>query len=107
MSMAAFSAYVPAPAAPVAIPDAVSSPTAAAAPVMTGRGEAITAPLPGKILRVNIHTGDRVKSGDILIILEAMKMENEIMASKDGVVTQVFVAKGSDVDTGAVLLTLG
>ena len=97
-----------APAAPVAAPAAAApaAPAAAAAPVVTGAGEAVNAPMPGNILKVNVKAGDVVKSGTVLVILEAMKMENEIMAPKDGTVTQVLVSKGSTVDTGAPLVVL-
>ena len=63
--------------------------------------------MPGNILKVNVKTGDTVKSGTVLVVLEAMKMENEIMAPKDGTVTQVLVSKGSTVDTGAPLVVIG
>ena len=86
-----------APAAPAA------APAAAAAPVA---GEAVTAPMPGNILKVNVTAGQAVKEGDVLVILEAMKMENEIMAPKNGTVAQVLVQKGSTVDTGATLVVL-
>ena len=59
------------------------------------------------ILKVNVSQGQAVKSGDVLCVLEAMKMENEIMAPKDGTVTQVLVSKGSTVDTGAPLVVIG
>ena len=67
----------------------------------------VNAPMPGNILRVNVKAGDAVKSGTVLCVLEAMKMENEIMAPKDGTVTQVLVSKGSTVDTGAPLVVIG
>ena len=79
----------------------------AAAPVVTGAGEPVNAPMPGTILKVNVTQGQAVKEGEVLCILEAMKMENEIMASKGGTVTQVLVAKGSIVDTGAPLVIIG
>ena len=63
--------------------------------------------MPGTILKVNVTQGQAVKEGEVLCILEAMKMENEIMASKGGTVTQVLVAKGSIVDTGAPLVIIG
>ena len=88
-----------APAAPAA--------AAPAAPVVTGAGEPVTAPMPGTILKVNVTQGQAVKAGTVLCILEAMKMENEIMTSKDGTVTQVLVSKGSAVDTGAPLVVIG
>ena len=96
----------PAAAAPAAAP-AAAAPAAPAAPVVTGAGEAVNAPMPGNILKVNVKAGDAVKSGTVLVVLEAMKMENEIMAPKDGTVTQVLVSKGSTVDTGAALVVIG
>ena len=60
--------------------------------------------MPGNILKVNVVSGQTVKAGDVLVILEAMKMENEIMAPKSGTVTQVLVSKGSTVETGAPLV---
>ncbi len=95
----------PAAAAPAATPAA--APAAPAAPAVTGSGEAVSAPMPGNILKVNVNVGDAVKSGQVLVVLEAMKMENEIMAPKDGTVTQVLVSKGSTVDTGAPLVVIG
>ncbi len=106
MGMAEFSAYQPAAPAAEATPVPVQTPAAPVAPVITGAGEAIEAPMPGTILKVTVNTGDTVKAGDVLVILEAMKMENEIMAPRDGKVTQLAVSKGSTVDTGAVLLVL-
>ena len=96
----------PAAAAPVAAAPA-AAPAAAAAPVVTGAGEAVNAPMPGHILKVNVKAGEAVKAGTVLVVLEAMKMENEIMAPKDGTVTQVLVSKGSIVDTGAPLVVIG
>lgn len=65
----------------------------------TGSGEALKAPMPGTILDIRVTKGTRVKKGDILFILEAMKMENEITANKDGIVTQISVTKGASVAT--------
>ena len=102
-----------APAAPVAAPVAaapVAAPAAApvAAPsVSVSGGESIIAPMPGNILKVNVSVGQTVKEGDVLVVLEAMKMENEIMAPKAGTVSQVLVSKGSSVDTGAPLVVIG
>ena len=103
-----YEAIAPAPvaAAPVAAPAAAAPAAAPAAPVVTGAGEPVTAPMPGNILKVNVKAGDAVKAGTVLCVLEAMKMENEIMAPKDGTVTQVLVQKGSTVDTGAPLVVL-
>lgn len=91
-----------APAAPAAAAPAAPAPAAAPA-----GGEQVTSPMPGTILAVNVAVGDTVKRGQVLMILEAMKMENEIMAPKDGTVTQVLVSKGSTVDTGAPLVVIG
>ena len=101
------SAPAVAPAAAPAAAAPAAAPAAPAAPVVTGAGEAVNAPMPGNILKVNVTAGQAVKSGDVLCILEAMKMENEIMAPKDGTVTQVLVSKGNTVDTGAPLVVIG
>ena len=104
-----YEAIAPAPAAaPVAAPAAAApaAAPAAAAPVVTGAGEPINAPMPGTILKVNVTQGQTVKSGTVLCVLEAMKMENEIMAPKDGTVTQVVVSKGANVNTGDALVVL-
>ena len=66
----------------------------------------MNAPMPGTILDIKVAAGQAVKKGDVLVILEAMKMENEIMADRDGTVTGVAVTKGSTVNSGDVLLTL-
>ena len=96
-------------AAPVAAPAAAAPAPAAApaAPAVTGAGEAVNAPMPGTILKVNVQNGQAVKEGDVLCVLEAMKMENEIMAPKAGTVTQVVVQKGSSVNTGDALVVIG
>ena len=98
-----------APAAPAAAPVAAApaAAPAAAAPAVTGAGEAVTAPMPSTILKVNVKVGDAVKAGTVLCVLEAMKMENEIMAPKAGTVTQVLATKGGSVDTGAPLVVIG
>ena len=96
-------APAPVAAAPVAAAAPAAAPAAAAAPVA---GEAVTAPMPGNILKVNVTAGQAVKEGDLLVVLEAMKMENEIFAPKAGTVAQVLVQKGSTVDTGATMVVL-
>lgn len=93
-------------AAPAAAPKAAPAPAAAPAPVATGAGQAINAPMPGTILDVKVSVGDQVKSGQVLMILEAMKMENEIMAPADGTVTSVGVTKGASVESGTALCTI-
>ena len=98
MCVAEYEAFVP--AAPVAAPAAAP---VAAAPVA---GEAVTAPMPGNILKVAVTAGQAVKEGDLLVVLEAMKMENEIFAPCNGTVAQVLVSKGSTVDTGATMVVL-
>ena len=90
--------------APAAAPAAAAP--AAPAPAASGAGESITSPMPGNILAVNVAVGDMVKKGQVLMILEAMKMENEIMAPHDGKVTAVAVAKGAAVESGALLCTI-
>ena len=92
-------------AAPAAA--AAAAPAAPAAPVVTGAGDPVNAPMPGTILKVNVTANQTVKAGTVLCVLEAMKMENEIMAPKDGTVTQVLVSKGANVDTGAPLVVIG
>ena len=90
-----------------AAPAPAATAAAEPAPVATAPagGESVTAPMPGNILDIKVANGASVKKGDVLIILEAMKMENEIVASCDGTVT-VVVAKGAAVETGAVLCTI-
>ena len=88
-------------------PAAAPAPAAPAAPAVAGEGEAVTAPMPGTILKVNVTVGQTVKAGDVLCVLEAMKMENEIMAPCAGTVKQVLTSKSSNVDTGAVLVVIG
>ncbi len=95
-------AAAPAPvAAPVAAPAAVP----VAAPV-AGDGTKVPSPMPGTILSVNVTVGQAVKTGDVLMILEAMKMENDIVAPCDGTVKQLLVSKGSTVNTDDVLVVM-
>lgn len=88
-------------AAPAA---AAPAPAPAAAPA---GGEKVSAPMPGTILDVRVSNGQTVKKGDILFILEAMKMENEIMAPCGGTIASVSVTKGAAVDSGALLCVIG
>lgn len=90
-------------AAPAAAP--VAAPAPKAVPAAAG-SETVSAPMPGNILSVNVAAGQSVKAGDVMLILEAMKMENEILAPRDGVVAQVAVSKGATVNTGDTLVVL-
>lgn len=93
-------ATTPAPVAPVAA-------KAAPAPKATvAGGEPVKAPMPGTIMKLNVAVGDKVKRGDVVCILEAMKMENEIFAPADGVIASVAVAKGASVTTDQVIATI-
>lgn len=94
------------PAAQSAAAPAAPAAAKPAAPVSAAGGETVKAPMPGTILKVNVAEGQTVAEGQVLMILEAMKMENEILAPRAGTVAQVIAAKGSSVDTGAVLLVL-
>ena len=91
-------------AAPAPAP-AAQAPAAAPAQAANGAGEQVKCPMPGTILDVKVAVGDAVKKGQVLMILEAMKMENEIMAGADGTVTSV-IAKGASVETGTPLCTI-
>lgn len=89
-------------------PAPVPAPAPAPAPIqnVSTDGEKMECPMPGTILKVNINPGDTFKKGDVLFILEAMKMENEIMAPRDGKVLQVGVQKGAAVNTGDILAVI-
>ena len=97
-----------APAAPVAAaPTAESAPAAPAAKGAAGAGEPVNAPLPGVVTKVLVAAGQAVKKGDTVVVLEAMKMENNITAECDGTVTGICVAAGDSVLEGTTLLTIG
>lgn len=100
VAAAAPAAPAPAPAAAPAAPEAPAAPAGAAGAVV------VNAPMPGNILDVKVKPGDSVKAGDTLLILEAMKMENEISAPQDGTIASVDVRKGDVVDSGALLCTM-
>ena len=101
---AAMPAPISAPAAaPVSSAPVSSAPASSAAAV---DGTKVLAPMPGNILKVNVTNGQAVKAGEVLFILEAMKMENEIVAPADGTVKQILVNKGAVVDTDAVLAVI-
>ena len=86
----------------------VSAPKPAAAPVASGAVGAVkvNAPMPGKILAVKANAGQDVKKGDVIIVLEAMKMENDIVAPQDGTIASVSCAVGDSVEAGALLASL-
>ena len=92
-------------AAPAAAPAAATAPAPAAAAAPAG-GEQVTSPMPGTILSVNVAAGDAVKRGQVLMILEAMKMENEIMCPRDGKVASVHTSKGASVESGTLLCVI-
>lgn len=94
----------PAPATPASAPAAPAAPAAAAAPA--GPAKKVCSPLPGVILSVNVAVGDKVKAGDKVAVLEAMKMENDIEAESDGTITAIHVQKGDSVLEGAAIVSL-
>ncbi len=104
-----YEAYAPAPAAAPAAPAAAAPAAAPAAPAAPAAvaGEQVVSPMPGTIVKINVKAGQAVKSGDVLAVLEAMKMENEIMAPHDATVVQVVSDVGTKVDTGTPIIVLG
>ena len=94
-----------APAAPAAAASAAPAP-AAPAPAAPAAGETVKSPMPGNILRIEVSQGQHVEEGDVIMILEAMKMENEIVATKSGTIAQIAVSKGAVVETGTVLAVI-
>ena len=110
--MGGAAATAPKAAAPKAAPvpaaapaPKAAAPAPAAKPVAAGSAT-ISAPMPGKVLEVKVKAGDAVKSGDVLMILEAMKMQNEIMAPADGTISDVRVSAGQTVGTGDVMIVM-
>ena len=99
-------AAAPVAAAPVAVAPTAAAPAAAPAPAAVAAGDAVKSPMPGNILKILVTQGQQVKEGDVLIILEAMKMENEIVATKSGSVAQILVTKGQVVETGSPLIVI-
>lgn len=105
MDVEAVDGSMPAPkAAPKAVPQAAAAPAAAKAPVVSSNASgAVNAPMPGTILKVNVEVGAKVNAGDAVVVLEAMKMENDIAAPKAGVVKAIAVNKGDTVAAGQFL----
>ena len=107
-----YEAYAPAAPAPVAAAPVAAAPAAApAAPAAPAgaalaAGEVVKSPMPGNILKINVAQGQKINEGDVLIVLEAMNMENEIVATKSGTVAQIVTAKGAVVETGAPLVVI-
>lgn len=100
-------APVPAPAAPVApVAPAAPAPAPAAPAAPAAGGNTVTSPMPGTVLNIKVAAGQSVNAGDVLLILEAMKMENEINAPAAGTIDTVAVAAGQAVNAGDVLFTL-
>lgn len=101
-----YEAYAPAPAAvPAPVAAAPAAASASATPALAA-GEVVKSPMPGNILKINVTVGQKVNEGDTLLVLEAMKMENEIAAPKAGTVAQIIVSKGAVVETGAPLVVI-
>lgn len=101
----AYAPAAPAPAAPAAAPAAPAAP--AAVPQNVAVGEVIKSPMPGNILKIPVSLGQKVEEGDVIVLLEAMKMENEIVATKAGTVVQILTTKGAVVETNTPLAVIG
>lgn len=99
----ASAAPLPRVSAPVSAPTPAPAPASTSTAAPAGRGETVCAPMPGNVWKVKVKNGDVVKKGDVLIILEAMKMENEIMAMCDGTVSDFSVSEGQSLDSGALI----
>ncbi len=101
-----YEAYAPTPAAaPAPVAAAPAAASVSAAPALAA-GEVVKSPMPGNILKINVTVGQKVNEGDTLLVLEAMKMENEIAAPKAGTVAQIIVSKGAVVETSAPLVVI-
>ena len=101
-----YEAYATAPAAaPAPIAAAPAAASVSAAPALAA-GEVVKSPMPGNILKINVTVGQKVNEGDTLLVLEAMKMENEIAAPRVGTVAQIIVSNGAVVETGAPLVVI-
>ena len=101
-------ATAPAAAPAAAAPVAAAAPAAPAAPAggALAAGEVVKSPMPGNVLKINVTPGQKVNEGDVLLILEAMKMENEVVSTKTGTVAQIVVDKGAVVETGSPLVVV-
>lgn len=102
-------APAPAPVAPKLAPVAPApapAPTPAPAPKAAATGEIVEAPMPGTIVDIKVKVGDTVKEGDLVAVIEAMKMETDLFSTKSGVVTAVNAGKGASVNTGDAIITL-
>lgn len=100
-----------APAAPVAAAPVAAAPAVPAAPAAPAGGAlaagyVVKSPMPGNVLKINVTQGQQVKEGDVVLILEAMKMENEVISTKAGTVAQIVVSTGAVVETGAPLVVI-
>ena len=93
-------------AAPVAAAPVAASPAAAATPAPAASGNATPSPLPGMVVAVKKNVGDKVKSGEVVMLIEAMKMENEITATKDGTIVAILAPKGTQVQVGTALFEI-
>ena len=94
-------------AAPVAAPKVAPAPAAPKAAAAATGAVKVNAPMPGKILAIKANAGQTVKKGDVIIVLEAMKMENDIVAPEDGTIASISCAVGEQVEAGAILASLG
>ncbi len=99
-------AAAPVAAAPVAAAPAAPAPAAAPAASGSAGSVVVTSPMPGKILGVKANVGAAVKQGDVILVLEAMKMENEVVAPQDGTIASINVSTGDAVEAGDTLATL-